>query len=288
MSGVPFCSHDVGGFDYSPQAFDQESPEDYPKDGVAYVRWLQFGVFSSHIRAHGKQPREPWSYGPAVESIARRYLKLRYRLLPYIYSEAVKATHTGLPMVRPLVLEYPEDPNTYHLDWQYLFGDGFLVAPVVSPDNRVRVYLPAGAWVDYWTRERLAGGRWLTVEAPLDILPLWVRAGAIMPLGPELAFVEEKPLDPLTLALFYPQSAGETVIYDEDKPAIEVRYARRGKELAVEVDPAPGRVEIVLVGARAAAAGRAGQPLALADSPEGQRVSFEGTTGSTVTFLLEE
>jgi alpha-D-xyloside xylohydrolase len=287
LSGVPFCSHDVGGFDYSPQAFDHDSQEDYPKDGVTYVRWLQFGVFSSHVRAHGKQPREPWTYGPEVEAIARRYLKLRYRLLPYIYSEAVRSTQTGLPMVRPLVLEYPDDANTYHLDWQYLFGDSFLVAPVVSPDNRVRVYLPAGEWIDYWTKARQAGGQWLDVEAPLEVLPLWVRAGAIIPLGPELAFVEEKPLDPLTLALFCPQSAGQTVMYDEDRPAINVRYARQENTLEVEVDPAPGQVEIVLYGVSATTADLAGQSLPLTERQGGQQVSYEGTAASTVTFLLE-
>jgi alpha-D-xyloside xylohydrolase len=287
LSGVPFCSHDVGGFDYSPQAFDHDTQEDYPKDDVTYVRWLQFGVFSSHLRAHGKQPREPWTYGPEIEAIARRYLKLRYRLLPYIYSEAVRSTQTGLPMVKPLVLEFQDDPNTYHLDWEYLFGDSFLVAPVFSPAGRGRVYLPAGEWLDYWTKERLAGGQWFEVDAPLDVLPVWVRAGAIIPLGPESAYVEEKAVDPVTLELYYPQSAGETVIYDEDRPAIKVRYACRGNRLEVEIDPAPGQIEIVLYGVSATTASRIGQSLQLAAWQGGQRISFDGTTAATVTFLLE-
>ena len=89
MSGVPFCSHDVGGFDYQPRAFDFGDLDDFPRDAEVYIRWLQFGVFSSHLRAHGKQPREPWEYGDEAAEIAMKYLKLRYRLLPYIYSEAV-------------------------------------------------------------------------------------------------------------------------------------------------------------------------------------------------------
>lgn len=288
MSGVPFCSHDVGGFDYSPQAFDQPTQEDYPKDGVTYLRWLQFGVFSSHLRAHGKQPREPWSYGPEVEAIARRYLKLRYRLLPYIYSEAVRSTQTGLPMVRPLVLVYQDDPNTYHLDWEYLFGENFLVAPIMRPDQRARVYLPAGEWLDYWTKACCSGGQWLDIAAPLDILPLWVRAGAIIPLGPELNFVEEKPLDLLTLELYRPHGEGEIVIYDEDRPEIRVSYARRDNRLEVEVVAAPGQVQLVLYGVSAAAASRAGQPLPLLDFQGGQLLCIEDALTGLVTVTLND
>ncbi len=125
----------------------------FPKDSEVYVRWLQVGVFSSHLRAHGKQAREPWTYGEEVESIALKYLKLRYRLIPYIYSQAVKCTQTGLPMVRPMLLEFQDDRNTQKLDLQYMFGESFLVAPVLTRDHQVDVYLPQGVWVDYWTKE---------------------------------------------------------------------------------------------------------------------------------------
>lgn len=244
LSGVPFCSHDVGGFDYSPAAFDAETQEDFPKDASTYARWLQFGVFSSHVRAHGKQPREPWSYGPEIAEIAHRYLALRYRLLPYIYTQAVKSTQTGLPMVRPLILEYQDDPNVEHVDLEYLFGDDFLVAPVVTRDGRRRVYLPQGIWFDYWTKVPVVGGRWFDVEAPLETLPLWVRAGAVIPMGPEMVYVGEKPLDPLTLEFYAPEDVGELVIYDEDRPEITVRYRRDGDALRVDVGNAPGEVEI--------------------------------------------
>lgn len=288
LSGVPFCSHDVGGFDYSPQAFDFETQADYPKDALTYIRWLQFGVFSSHLRAHGKQPREPWSYGPQVEEIARRYLKLRYRLLPYIYSQAVKSTQTGLPLVKPLLLEYPHDANTHHLDWQYLFGDDLLVAPVLRADHRCRVYLPAGIWLDYWSKQPQSGGQWLDIDAPLDTIPVWVRAGAIIPMGPELAFADEKPLDPLTLALYQPQESHETIIYNEDKPQISARVTRRAGQLTVEVDPAPGSVELILYGVSAKSAQSAGKSLPLERHQGGQRVRFDGQSATTVEFILSD
>ena len=293
LSGVPFCSHDVGGFDYPPSAFDHSQRssqwflEDYALDPEVYARWLQVGVFSSHVRAHGKQPREPYAYGPQVEDIARRYLQLRYRLLPYIYSQAVRSTQTGLPMARAMVLDFQEDPTTHRLDLQYLFGDSFLVAPVVRYDHRCRVYLPAGDWLDYWTKETISGPRWLDLEVPLDTLPLWVRAGAILPLGPEMAHTGEKSLDPLTLELYQPEGEAATVVYDEDRPDIPVRYTRQAGSLTVEVGPSPGRVEIVLYGVRAAAASLEGQPLPLEVLPAGQRVVFEGTAGAKIEVQLD-
>jgi alpha-D-xyloside xylohydrolase len=290
MSGVPFCSHDVGGFDYSPAAFDTNDLESFPKDAEVYVRWLQFGTFSSHLRAHGKQPREPWTYGEEVEAIAHRYLNLRYRLLPYLYTEAVNASKTALPMVRPLVLEYQDDPTTERVDLEYLFGDAFLVAPVVTPAKRRQVYLPHGSWFDYWTKERVPGGRWLEVEAPLETLPLWVKAGAILPMGPEMAYVDERPLDPLTLELYLDESVPESelLIHDEARPAIAARYRREGQALTVEVDATAGAVEIVLYGVKATAARQGEEALALESVLGGQRVRVDGRRGSALVFELEE
>ncbi|MCL7454198.1 MAG: DUF4968 domain-containing protein [Anaerolineae bacterium] len=293
LSGAPFCSHDVGGFDYPPQAFDHSERssqwflEDCALDPVVYTRWLQFGVFSSHVRAHGKQPREPYACGPQVEAIARRYLNLRYRLLPYIYSQAVRSAESGLPMARAMVLEFQEDPTTHHLDLQYLFGDSFLVAPVVRRDHRCQVYLPAGDWVAYWTKEVVRGPRWLDLEVPLDTLPLWVRAGAIVPMGPEMAHTGEKPLDPLTLELYLPEGEASTAIRDEDRPDIAVRYVRGPHSLVLETGPSPGLVEAVLYGVRATTARMAGSALPLEETQGGQSVRFDGTAGATIEFQLE-
>lgn len=299
LSGVPFCSHDVGGFDYSPHFFDQSyhvdfkesydnsAKEIYPKDPVVYARWLQVGVFSSHIRAHGKQPREPWSYGPEIEAIAHRYLDLRYRLLPYLYTQALISTRTGLPMVRPMVLEFQEDPTTQRLDLQYMFGDSILVAPVLTPNNQVTVYLPAGEWVDYWTKVIISGGRWITKDAPLDTLPLWVRGGSILPLGPTMDYVDQKPLDPLTIELYAPQGMGRLEVEDEDRPAILVEYSRLGDDMEVRVGAAPGKVEIALYGVAVRGADCAGEMLCLQVCPGGVKISLDRRPGFTICFKLE-
>ncbi len=249
LSGVPFCSHDVGGFDYPPGAFDTESLEEYPLDSEVYVRWLQFGVFSSHLRAHGKQPREPWEYGEQAEKISRQYINLRYRLLPYIYSQAVLSARSGLPMVRPLLLEYQEDLNTRSIDLQYCFGPDFLVAPLLTREEVRDVYLPEGDWYDFWTKEQEGQTGWITVQAPLEKLPLWVRGGAVIPYGPEMDFVDQKPLDPLTLEFYQPAEEGSTVIYDEDREAIAIRYTCRQGRLAVETRGAPEEIRIFVYGA---------------------------------------
>jgi alpha-D-xyloside xylohydrolase len=246
MSGVPFCSHDVGGFDYQPRAFDFGNLDDFPRDPEVYIRWLQFGVFSSHLRAHGKQPREPWEYGDQAAQIAMKYLKLRYRLLPYIYSQAVCSARTSLPMVRPLVLEHQDDPNTENIDLQYLFGSDFLVAPILTRSNQRRVYLPAGGWFDYWTKEFHHGGQWIETDASLDTLPLWVKSGAIIPYGPEMNYVNEKSLNPLTLEIYGIADIydGELTIYDEDQPEIQVSYNFDGVTLDVEIENPPEKIEI--------------------------------------------
>ena len=110
------------------------------------------------MRAHGKPPREPWEYGKEVEQIALKYLQLRYRLIPYIYSQAVLCAQSGLPMVRPLVLEFQDDLNVQREDMQYMFGSDFLVAPALTYMHKRNVYLPEGQWFDYWTKETVRGG----------------------------------------------------------------------------------------------------------------------------------
>jgi alpha-D-xyloside xylohydrolase len=255
---------------------------------VVYVRWLQFGVFSSHVRAHGKQPCEPWTCGTEVEEIAQRYLKLRYRLLPYIYSEAVRSSETGLPMVRPMVLAYQSDHNTHNLDLQYMFGESFLVAPVVSPLHRRQVYLPEGEWVDYWTKEVVRGGQWVEVEAGLETLPLWVRAGAIVPMGPEMAYVGEKPLDPLTLEIYKPSGEGELIVHDEGEPNISVRTRRRAERLDVEINGAECRIDVILYGVGTKAALRDGEALALNTHPGGRLVRFDATGTDRITLCLKD
>jgi alpha-D-xyloside xylohydrolase len=189
-------------------------------------------------------------------------------------------------MARAMVLEFQDDPATYHLDLQYMFGDSFLVAPVVRRDDRCRVYLPAGDWLDYWTKKVVSGPRWLDLKVPLDTLPLWVRAGSMVPLGPEMAHTGQKPLDPLTLALCQPEGEAQIVIHDEDRPDILVHYERRDDSLTVEVGPSPGTVEIVLYSVAAATASLGGRPLPLGEAQGGQFVRFDGSGGAKIDFRL--
>lgn len=235
LSGFPFYSHDIGGFSGLP-------------DAALYVRWAQFGLFSSHARCHGVPPREPWAYGEEAEAIFRRYAELRYRLLPYIFSEAVVCGQTSAPFLRPLVLDWQDDPNVFTIDDQYLFGRSLLVAPILDESNRRRVYLPAGVWFDYWTKTRLEGGRWIEIDAPLDVLPIFVKAGAIIPYGPTMQHTAQLPLDPLTVELYAPDDEGDYTILDEDHPAIVLHYRRNSEQLSVSIDAAPGSAEVILYG----------------------------------------
>jgi alpha-glucosidase len=207
LSGVPYWGTDVGGF-FHP----------IPETGELYARWFQLGAFSPIFRSHGWVWREhvPWAHGPEVETICRRYTELRYRLLPYTYTLAWQAHTQGLPLMRPLVLNYPDDPRTWTLDHQYLWGDDLLVAPVTREGASAwPVYLPRGSWFDFWTGERHEGPRGVTVEAPLDRLPLLVRGGAILPLGPVVQHTGERPLDEVTLQI-YPEGTSRFELYEDD------------------------------------------------------------------------
>ena len=179
LSGFAFWSHDVPGFHSIPDFMNS------PLDENVYVRWTQFGVFSSHIRYHGTCKREPWHY-PAIAPIVKKWWKLRYRLLPYIVEQSEQCTKSGYPMVRALIFHHPHDRQCWHIDDEYYFGSEFLVCPVMSSDNRRDIYLPEGLWVNFFTGERLEGGRWYyNVEVPLDQMPVFVRPDALIKMYPD-------------------------------------------------------------------------------------------------------
>lgn len=179
LSGFAFWSHDVPGFHTLPNFMNSVVDND------VYVRWTQFGVFSSHIRYHGTNKREPWHY-PAIAPIVKKWWKLRYALIPYIVEQSKKATETGYPVLRALLFHHVDDKLCWHIDDEYYFGDDFLVAPVMNSENRRDVYLPEGQWVNFFTGERMEGGRWLkNVEVPLEEMPVFVRQGAVIPVYPE-------------------------------------------------------------------------------------------------------
>ncbi|MCL4415296.1 MAG: DUF4968 domain-containing protein [Actinobacteria bacterium] len=233
LSGIAFWSHDIAGtgpFEPSPDLF---------------IRWAQFGLFSSHSRLHGLQPREPWYYGEKAVEVFRKYAKLRYRLIPYIYSYAHIAEKTGLPVIRPLILEFQNDPNTYDKDLEYLFGQEFLVAPIYNENGERMVYLPEGIWIDYWTKKEFSGPISLEYSAKLDILPLFVKGDSIIPMGPEMNYVGEKPLDPITLDIYIYNKASFTLYDDDEVITFNCMRTNNNINLTIKGDKIPNRKYIL-------------------------------------------
>lgn len=232
LCGIPWWGTDTGGF--SPTR--ELTPE-------LYVRWFQFSAFCPLFRSHGRawKLRLPWGWnmgtpgplegaerlGPGwppeqelhdaqVEEICRTYLELRYRLLPWLYSSAAQAHATGLPLMRPLWLSSPSDHQALQREDEYLFGDNFLVAPILHPAATQRaVYLPEGQWWDYWTSRQVGGATEVTRPIDLRTLPLYVKAGSVIPLGPVRQYAAEPATEPLTLVV-YPGSDGRFTLYEDD------------------------------------------------------------------------
>ncbi len=207
LSGVALTGPDTGGFGGGPSA-------------ELFARWMQVGAFMPFFRVHsmiGSPDQEPWAFGAQVEAICRQYLDLRYRLLPYIYTATWQSACSGIPIVRALSFAYPEDRATYDLDDAYLFGDSILVAPVLAEGAREReVYLPKGLWFDFWTGEQHPGGQWIRVQAPLERLPLFVKAGAVLPFWPVQQYVGEKSVDVLDLYAYAAPRKHESWLYEDD------------------------------------------------------------------------
>jgi alpha-D-xyloside xylohydrolase len=224
LSGFPYWSMDIGGFSVPPR-FSNQRPDSAPSDAEEWrelnARWFQFGAFVPLFRAHGEFPnREPWEFGgeshPAFKSILK-FDRLRYRLLPYLYSMAGGVTQNSGTMMRPLVMDFRGDLKARNITDQYLFGPAFLVCPVTEYKARSRtVYLPQGTdWYDFWTGIRSSGGKHVMADAPYESMPLFIRSGSIVPLGPELQYTDEKPADPVTL-LIYAGKDGQFTLYEDD------------------------------------------------------------------------
>lgn len=239
LSGIPYWGTDIGGF-VPTKEFTAE----------LYLRWFQFGAFCTLFRCHGRawKLRLPWgwdtgnpgpteisNYGGAavpdasqlhnkqVEPICRKYLELRYRMLPYLYSAVRECAVTGMPITRALWLHYPDDPVAVARDDEYLWGRDILVAPVCEEGaTSRRVYLPQGEWYDFWTGERTHGGREINRDVDLETLPLFVRAGAILPLGPVKQYTGEKVDGPLTVTI-YPGADGSFLLYEDDGKSFDYR-----------------------------------------------------------------
>jgi alpha-glucosidase/alpha-D-xyloside xylohydrolase len=248
LSGIPYWGTDIGGFVPTKELTAE-----------LYLRWFQFGAFCPLFRCHGRnwKLRLPWGWNtgdagpmeisqyegaaipdaselhnPNVEPICRKYLELRYRLLPYLYSAVRECTVTGLPIMRALWLHYPDDSKAVACADQYLWGRDLLVAPVVEKAATSRqVYLPRGTWYDFWMHERIDGGREVTREVDLETMPLYVRAGTILPLGPVKQHTAEISNQPLSL-LIYPGRDGALLLYEDDGKSFDYR---RGEWMGIQI-----------------------------------------------------
>lgn len=243
LSGIPYWGTDIGGF---------IPTQDFT--GELFVRWFQFAAFNPLFRSHGREwrLRLPWGwntgeigafretprYHPdptelhnaAVEPICKKYLELRYRLMPYLYTVVKETCETGLPIIRSMWLHYPDDATAAARGDQYLYGRDILVAPIVEKGAASRsLYLPRGVWYDFWTDEKIEGAREIVRKIDLETIPLYVRAGAILPMGPVKQYTSEQVDGPLTV-LIYPGSDGAFSLYEDDGNTFNYR---RGEYMRV-------------------------------------------------------
>jgi alpha-D-xyloside xylohydrolase len=230
-TGMPYWDTDIAGF-FSPEISPVYHPAHTPlvdpsdaRDNVdnysdypeLFVRWYQWGTFQPVMRAHGERMHnEVWAYGKQAEPILEKYLRLRYELLPYTYSLAYHTYKTGAPYMRALFMDFPDDPKVVNIGDEYMFGPAFLVAPVTTQGQTTKsVYLPAGtAWYNYWTNQRYEGGQTIQVSAPIDVLPLFVKAGSIVPLGRPVLDADQK--QDLRQVRVYPGADGNFTLYSDD------------------------------------------------------------------------
>jgi len=228
-SGTPYWSTDIGGWQYLPGYHKPDRPvlidpsdardevghyDDYPE---LYVRWFEYGAFQPNFRTHGSRPQnEVWSYGKQAEPILEKYLRLRYELMPYLYSLGYHTHQTGAPFMRGLFMDFGNDPKVADIGDEYMFGPALLVAPVTEQGRTSRtVYLPAGTdWYNFWTNERVHGGETITVNAPIDVIPLFVRAGSIIPMGTVVESTNE--VQKIAKVRVYAGADGDFNLYRDD------------------------------------------------------------------------
>ena len=248
---IPFWTTDISGY--------CGEITDYDEFAELYVRWLQFGIFNPLSRAHheGNNAVEPWLFGEEAEKIAKQSIELKYQLHPYIYTYAREAYDTGLPIMRPLLLEYSGDEETYNLDGLFLFGEELLIAPVVEEGATTkRVYLPKGSWRDYNDpTQSFSGGGYIEYEAPLEIIPMFVKEGAIIPKMPVMPYIGAMENAPVILEVFPSEKPSEFTLYEDEgttndykagefsKTLVESRTTSEGIELVINAPTGPFETE---------------------------------------------
>ncbi|OKJ96981.1 alpha-glucosidase [Streptomyces sp. CB03234] len=251
LSGFGFWSHDIGGFEGTP-------------DPEVFKRWLAFGLLSSHSRLHGNMSyRVPWEFGDEAVEVARQFTELKHRLMPYLYGAAAEAHRSGTPLMRPMLLEFPDDPACRTLDRQYMLGPDVLVAPVFTADGEVEFYVPEGVWTHLLTGETVTGPGWRRERHGFDSLPLYVRPGAVLPLGADDQRPDGDWLEGLTLLVTPGRGHGPVTVPDQrGAPSATYTVVREGSALRVTASGTdrPFRVRVVGVGS-ARGAGEVTVPL---------------------------
>lgn len=216
ISGISFCGTDIGGFSGEP-------------DGELFTRWIQMGTFSPFMRAHSAgdtKEREPWSFGEPFTSINRKFIELRYRLIPYLYSVFWEHHRYGFPILRPVVMHEQEEFTNHFRQDEFTYGDKILICPVLQPGQiSRRVYLPKGSWYYYWNNEVIIGGKEVEVPTPLDTMPIFIKAGSVIPEYPLMQYVGEKEIEEVKLNVYFSnyevnsfffEDYGETFAYEQD------------------------------------------------------------------------
>ena len=281
LSGIPLWTSDLGGYLKDGRT---------PGDSVLFVRWTEFSAFSPVMEVHSAINLGPWDYGPTALDIFRAYARLHMSLFPYRYAAAQESARTGLPLMRALVLFYPLDPEARRAQDEYEFGPDLLVAPVVTPGTQRSVHLPEGAWVDYWTGARITGPADLVVDAPLDRIPLWVKAGAILPKIPDdvMTLVPWRgagappvpTLDDRRVYEIYPGPARGLVDFEGRRLEVTDADGRR----TLTLTGAPARVTIVWRFAHPGHATLDGRPLEVTAQGDGASGTFAHAGTSTLVW----
>ena len=239
MSGMPYWTTDIGGFISGGNLND-------PNFRELFIRWFQFGAFSPIFRVHGTRnpsENELWSYGPEAQKILVDYDTLRYRLMPYIYSQAWQVTSQHGTLMRPLVMDWRTDVDAQNTGDEYLFGPAILVSPVTTHGATSRsVYLPKADWYDFWTGAKQSGGKRIEADAPISKLPLFVRAGSILPMGPAMEWTTQKPADPIELRI-YAGTDGDFIFYEDQNDGYQYEKGAHAT-IALHWDDAANRLTL--------------------------------------------
>ncbi len=246
VAGLPYWTTDIGGFFRNMTHCNTISRDQYndPNYRELLARWFEYGTFCPIFRIHGyRSETEVWRFGAEFEAIARKYIDLRYQLMPYIYSEACKVTRDGSVVMSPLAYQYPADKKVWNVGDQFMFGESIMVAPVTEFGARKReVYLPEGEWFNLWNDQKIKGGKLIVADAPLDEMPLYIKAGSIIPYAAKVQYAAEPTSEPTVLKV-YPGKDAQFVLYYDDNTSYKYEQGSYS-EITVSYDAANGSVTL--------------------------------------------